>query len=64
MPKHTRNLPPDPIEAAHSIVAQLTGEEPRTIPDDNAGAEALTLQRRKLSALKAAYARWSKKVAT
>jgi hypothetical protein len=81
MPKHTRKLPSDPIQAAHSILAQLTGEEPRMVPDSKepaavalgrknglqggkARAEALAVQQRKLSALKAAYARWSKKTTT
>jgi hypothetical protein len=81
MSKHIRKLPSDPIQAAHSILAQLTGEEPRMGPDGKepaavalgrkgalkggkARAEALALQQRKLSALKAAYARWSKKTTT
>ena len=81
MSKHIRKLPSDPIQAAHSILAQLTGEEPRIGPDGKepaavalgrkgalkggkARAEALALQQRKLSALKAAYARWSKKTTT
>jgi hypothetical protein len=81
MPKHTRKLPSDPIQAAHSILAQLTGEEPRRVPDGKepataalgrkrgltggkARAEALALQQQKLTALKAAHARWSKKTTT
>ncbi|HXB82405.1 MAG TPA: hypothetical protein VNU22_03525 [Candidatus Acidoferrum sp.] len=81
MSKHIRKLPSDPIQAAHSILAQLTGEEPRMVPGGKepatvalgrkgglkggkARAEALASQQRKLSALKAAYARWSKKTTT
>jgi hypothetical protein len=81
MPTRSRKLPSDPIQAAHSILAQLTGEVPRMVPDGKEpggaalgrqgglkggkarDAEALTLQQRKLSALKAAHARWSKKTA-
>jgi hypothetical protein len=77
MPKHSRKLPSDPIQAAHSILVQLTGEEPRIIPDREApapvalgrksalkGAKALTSQQQRLSALKAAHVRWSKKITT
>jgi hypothetical protein len=32
MPKRSRKPPRDPIQAAHSILAQLTGEEPRRLP--------------------------------
>ena len=81
MPKRSRKTPSDPIEAAHSILAQLTGEEPRSVPDGKdpaavalgrkgglkggkARADALTPEQRKVSALKAAHARWSKRTAT
>ena len=50
--------PPDPIEAAQSILAKLTGEEPATIPI------GLTLAQRKTSAVKAAHDRWRKKAET
>jgi hypothetical protein len=81
MPKRLRTLPSDPTQAAHAILAQLTGEEPRIVPESKdpaavalgrkgglkggkARAEALTPEQRKLSALKAAHARWSKKTTT
>lgn len=33
MPKRSRKPPSDPIQAAHSILAQITGEESRVVPD-------------------------------
>ena len=33
MPKRSRKPPSDSIQAAQSILAQLTGEEPRILPD-------------------------------
>jgi hypothetical protein len=79
MPKRSRKSPSDPIVAAHAILAQLTGEEPNAAPEKDpaavalgrkgglkggkARAEALTPEQRKVSALKAAHARWSKKTA-
>lgn len=42
MPKRLRKPPSDPVQAAHSIFAQLTGEEPRIVPPEkNAAAVAL-----------------------
>ena len=43
MPRRLRKQPPsDPVQAAHSIFAQLTGEEPRIVPPEkNAAAVAL-----------------------
>jgi hypothetical protein len=43
MPRRLRKQPPsDPVQAAHSIFAQLTGEEPRLKPaEKNAAAVAL-----------------------
>lgn len=42
MPKRSRKPPSDPIQAAHSILAQLTGEEPRIEPEEkNPAAVAL-----------------------
>jgi hypothetical protein len=42
MPKRLRKPPSDPIQAAHSIFAQLTGEEPRLLPPEkNAAAVEL-----------------------
>lgn len=32
MPRSLRKPPSDPAQAAHSIFAQLTGEEPRLLP--------------------------------
>jgi hypothetical protein len=32
MPRRLRKPPSDPVQAAHSIFAQLTGEEPRLLP--------------------------------
>lgn len=34
MPKRSSKPPSDPIQAAHSVLAQLTGEEPRRLPPD------------------------------
>jgi hypothetical protein len=42
MPRRLRKPPSDPVEAAHSIFAQLTGEEPRIVlPEKNPAAVAL-----------------------
>jgi hypothetical protein len=42
MPKRLRKPPTDPVQAAHSIFAQLTGEEPRIAPaEKNPAAVAL-----------------------
>jgi len=43
MPRRLRKQPPsDPVQAAHSIFAQLTGEESRIVPPEkNAAAVAL-----------------------
>jgi hypothetical protein len=42
MPRRLRKPPSDPVQAAHSIFAQLTGEEPRIVPPEkNAAAVAL-----------------------
>jgi hypothetical protein len=32
MPRRLRKPPSDPVQAAHSIFAQITGEEPRIVP--------------------------------
>jgi hypothetical protein len=32
MPRRLRKPPSDPVQAAHAIFAQLTGEEPRIVP--------------------------------
>jgi hypothetical protein len=34
MPRRLRKPPSDPVQAAHSIFAQLTGEEPRIVPPE------------------------------
>jgi hypothetical protein len=42
MPKRSGKPPSDPFQAAHSILAQLTGEEPRRLPPEkNAAAVEL-----------------------
>jgi len=42
MPKRLRKPPSDPVQAAHSISAQIKGEEPRIVPPEkNAAAVAL-----------------------
>jgi len=42
MPKRSRKPPSDPILAARSILAQITGEEPRLLPPEkNAAAVEL-----------------------
>jgi len=43
MPRRLRKHPPsDPVQAAHSIFAQITGAEPRIVPPEkNAAAVAL-----------------------
>ena len=42
MPRRLRKPPSDPVQAAHSIFAQLTGEEPRIVPPEkNPAAVAL-----------------------
>jgi hypothetical protein len=77
MPKRSRKTPSDPVLAARSLLAKLTGEVPGIVQDPAAAAlghksglkggkvrpEALTLEQQKVSALKAAHARWSKKTA-
>jgi len=45
MPKRSGKPPPDPVEAAHSILAQLTGEQPRRLPPEKNPA-AVELGRR------------------
>jgi hypothetical protein len=45
MPRRLRKPPSDPVLAAHSIFAQLTGEEPRLLPPEkNAAAVELGLK--------------------
>ena len=34
MPNRSRKPPSDPFQAAHSIFAQITGQEPRIVPDE------------------------------
>ena len=77
MPKRSRKTPSDPVLAARSLLAKLTAEAPGIAHDPAAAAlgpksglkagkvraEALTLEQQKVSALKAAHARWSKKTA-
>jgi hypothetical protein len=46
MPKRSSNPPSDPIQAAHSILAQLTGEEPRRVPPPEKDPIAVELGRR------------------
>jgi hypothetical protein len=46
MPKRSRKPPSDPIQAAHLILAQLTGEEPRIVPPDRKDPLAVELGRR------------------
>lgn len=42
MPRRLRKPPADPFQAAHSVFAQITGEEPRIEPPEkNAAAVAL-----------------------
>lgn len=42
MPRRLRKPPSDPVQAAHSIFAQITGEEPRIVPPEkNPAAVAL-----------------------
>lgn len=45
MPKRSSKPPRDPIQAAHSILAQVTGEEPRRLPPGK-NAAAVELGRR------------------
>lgn len=45
MPKRSGKPPSDPFQAAHSIFAQLTGEEPRIEPPEK-NAAAVELGRR------------------
>jgi hypothetical protein len=45
MPKRSGKPPADPFQAAHSVFAQITGEEPRIVPDDKDPA-AVSLGRR------------------
>jgi hypothetical protein len=46
MPKRFSTPPSDPILAAHSIFAQLTGEEPRRVPPPEKDPIAVELGRR------------------
>jgi hypothetical protein len=46
MPKRSSKPPSDPIQAAHSILAQLTGEEPRRLPPPEKDPMAVELGRR------------------
>lgn len=45
MPKRSSKPPRDPVQAAHSVIAQLTGEEPRRLPPEKNPA-AVELGRR------------------
>ncbi|HTV91639.1 MAG TPA: hypothetical protein VMG98_02890 [Verrucomicrobiae bacterium] len=45
MPKRSRKPPSDPFEAAHSIFAQITGEEPK-LESDAKDPAAVALGRR------------------
>jgi hypothetical protein len=45
MPKRSGKPPSDPVQAAHSIFAQLSGEEPRLLPPEK-NAAAVELGRR------------------
>lgn len=46
MPKRSGKPPSDPIQAAHSILAQLAGEEPRRLPPEAKDPLAVELGRR------------------
>jgi hypothetical protein len=46
MPKRSSKPPRDPIQAAHSVLAQLTGEEPRRLPPEPKDPLAVELGRR------------------
>jgi hypothetical protein len=46
MPKRSSKPPRDPIRAAHSVLAQLTGEEPRRLPPEAKDPLAVELGRR------------------
>jgi hypothetical protein len=46
MPKRSGKPPFDPIQAAHSILAQLTGEEPHRVPSPEKDPIAVELGRR------------------
>jgi hypothetical protein len=46
MPKRSGKPPRDPIQAAHSVLAQLTGEEPRRLPPEEKNPAAVELGRR------------------
>jgi hypothetical protein len=46
MPKRSSKPPSDPVQAAHSIFAQLTGEEPRRVPPPEKDPIAVELGRR------------------
>ena len=58
--------PSNPIQAAHSIIARLTDDEPTAVVLGHKGAleggpatmASLTSAQRKASAVKAAHARW------
>ena len=46
MPKRSSKPPRDPIQATHSVLAQLTGEEPRRLPPEPKDPLAVELGRR------------------
>ena len=46
MPKRSGKPPSDPFQAAHSTLAQLTGEEPRRLPPEYKDPAAVALGRR------------------
>jgi hypothetical protein len=46
MPKRSSKPPRDPVQAAHSVLAQLTGEEPRRLPPEPKDPLAVELGRR------------------
>jgi hypothetical protein len=46
MPKRSSKPPSDPIQAAHSILAQLIGEEPRRLPPEPKDPAAVALGRK------------------
>lgn len=43
MPRRLRKPPSDPVQAAHSIFAQITGEEPRLKPPAEKNQAAVAL---------------------
>jgi hypothetical protein len=46
MPKRSSKPPRDPIQTAHSVLAQLTGVEPRRLPPEAKDPLAVELGRR------------------